>query len=124
MTQNLKQVVAHKLEREWSTFDDLDWEEELTFETASDERTMESLLGRIALFHRGPIGRCRTCGARVFLPCLACECRSTEAKQGRPDNANAMSAGSASLAFELKPRHRERYEAIRGARESGLKRLQ
>lgn len=66
----------------------------------------------MARFHDGPLGRCPECGARVFLPCVACRCKLVAVNSTtRSNRESAFNLEGSSL--QLKPDHHHRYETVR-----------
>jgi hypothetical protein len=57
----------------------------------------------------GPPVRCPGCGRLVFLPCKACETEAIRGRHRRPGVPDPQE----DVTLDLRPHHRERYEAIR-----------
>ncbi len=64
----------------------------------------------------GPPQRCPGCGGLVYMPCILCRTNQRAARRTPRTAAN----GDVSLALQLRPDHRARYEAVRQKREAGL----
>lgn len=99
-----------------------DWEEDgPQNRNLSREPAESDLIAQIAPFHDGPLGRCPTCGARVFLPCVACRCIAAGDARRTPPETWDSEDDPSDVPFEFTPQQQTRYEEIRKLREAGCK---
>lgn len=72
----------------------------------------------------GPLGRCKICGAKVYLPCRLCELRrqlALERKKTPAPGPIFASLPPEPLGLDLREEHRRRYEEVRLGRLRGKK---
>jgi transcriptional regulator with XRE-family HTH domain len=73
----------------------------------------------------GPPERCPSCGGMVYMPCRLCEVRKVATRTDKPGvhpvTVHHGDAIDEAMRFNLRPEHQARYEAIRRAREAGMK---
>ena len=64
----------------------------------------------------GPQGRCPQCGAKVYMPCLACDVRHQARTSPRREHAQLSERLERACELDLKEGHRRRYQRVREKR--------